>query len=220
MLDKNNSNYRHDITKGFLIKEYSKNEKSMQKVANIINCERLTIRRRLIECNIPIRTLSEALKGIFKTEEHKNKIRLGNIAKHNHQGSNNPMFGKVGYWTGKRRPKHSKRMAGKNSPFYGRQTKLPKWGKYKGINMRSSWEIKFAKYLDKLGIKWQYEPKTFDLGSTTYTPDFKLSDSVYVEIKGYMSEIAYFKIKKFLKQYPDIKLQILMQKDLKNLKVL
>jgi len=108
---------------------------------------------------------------------------------------------------------------GKDSFNFGKPPK-PKWGIYKGINMRSSWEIKYAKYLDRNNINWQYESKTFDLGNTTYTPDFKLSDNVYVEIKGYMSEEIYLKIKNFLKQYPNIKLQILMQKDLKKLGIL
>ena len=34
-------------------------------------------------------------------------------------GKNSPMYGKVGYWRGKKRPKHSKRMRGENNPNYG-----------------------------------------------------------------------------------------------------
>ena len=42
----------------------------------------------------------------------------------------------------------------------------------KKICFRSSWEAKTAKYLDNQNIEWEYEHKTFDLGSSTYLPDF------------------------------------------------
>ena len=94
----------------------------------------------------------------------------------------------------------------------------PHWGKYKGINMRSGYEIGYAKYLDKNNTKWEYEPKTFDLGYTTYTPDFYLPEKqVYVEIKGWMRLSAFKKIKKFVSQNPDIKFLLLMEKDLKQI---
>jgi len=38
---------------------------------------------------------------------------------------------------------------------------------YHEIYMRSSWEIAYAKWLDKNGIEWQYESDTFDLDNTT-----------------------------------------------------
>ena len=104
---------------------------------------------------------------------------------------------------------------GKNNPHYGKPI-IPNWGKYKGINMRSSWEIKYAKYLDKNNINWEYESKTFDLGDTTYTPDFYLpKGNVYVEIKGWMQPKALMKIKKFIKTNPDIKYLLLEEKELK-----
>ena len=85
-----------------------------------------------------------------------------------------------------------------------------KWGKYKGINMRSSWEIAYAKYLDKQGIKWKYESKTFDLGNTTYTPDFYLpKTNEYIEIKGYWRDDAKLKFKKFKRIYNFINIKII-----------
>ncbi|KKM16268.1 hypothetical protein LCGC14_1687490, partial [marine sediment metagenome] len=67
---------------------------------------------------------------------------------------------------------------GKLSYNYGKPPKHGLNGVYKGIYMRSSWEIKYAKYLDSKGIKWSYEAKFFELiinkKETTYTPDFYL----------------------------------------------
>lgn len=57
---------------------------------------------------------------------------------------------------------------------------------YKSIQMKSSWEVEFAKLCDKNKLKWQYEPKTFVYGSDNrfrYTPDFLINNRVWVEIK-------------------------------------
>ena len=53
--------------------------------------------------------------------------------------------------------------------------------------MRSTWEAAFAAYLEGIGVPYLYEPRTFDFGALTYTPDFFLPgvDS-WVEVKGYM----------------------------------
>lgn len=59
------------------------------------------------------------------------------------------------------------------------------------IMFRSSWELIYAKYLDSIGEPWYYEFKTFDLGDTTYTPDFFLpTKNKYIEVKGYMTKEA------------------------------
>ena len=76
--------------------------------------------------------------------------------------------------------------------------------------MRSTWEVAYAKYLDKNNIKWQYEPKTFDLGDTTYTPDFYCPiENLYVEVKGFWWEKQKKKYDKFLKLYPEINISLL-----------
>jgi len=55
------------------------------------------------------------------------------------------------------------------------------------IWLRSSYELKFAEYLDKNNIPWLYEIQTFDLENTTYTPDFYLPTSkLFKEFKVYM----------------------------------
>jgi len=106
------------------------------------------------------------------------------------------------------------RRKGKNSPRYGK-TCYGKWGKYKGTWMRSSWEIAFAKYCIKNHIKYRYEYKTFDLGNSTYTPDFYLSKlNKYIEIKGYWRDDAKIKFKLFKRLYPKIKIILLMKNNL------
>lgn len=56
---------------------------------------------------------------------------------------------------------------------------------YKGINMRSSWEVEFAQLCDEQKITWEYEPKAFKLSDKKqYTPDFYLPETnKWVEIK-------------------------------------
>jgi hypothetical protein len=74
--------------------------------------------------------------------------------------------------------------------------------KYKNIKMRSLWEVNFAQWCDGSGIKWKYEPKTFDLGNTTYTPDFYLPEfDCWIEIKGRWMPNSKKKYNKFNKEY-------------------
>lgn len=78
-------------------------------------------------------------------------------------------------------------------------------GKGVQIAMRSSWEVAFAKYLDSLGFRWQYEPVSFDLGNTSYTPDFYLQDfKLYVEIKGRLTIDQEKKYVAFQQQYSKV----------------
>jgi len=91
-----------------------------------------------------------------------------------------------------------------NSPLQGR------------VCFRSTYELKYAKYLDKKGILWKYEHKTFELSNcTTYTPDFFLvKNKKYREIKGYMSDSAQEKVDLFQKEYPNRNFKILYKEDL------
>lgn len=57
------------------------------------------------------------------------------------------------------------------------------------IWMRSSWEVAVAHRLDRDGLCWEYEPKSFLLGtSSRYTPDFMVDlqsfGVLWVEVKG------------------------------------
>jgi hypothetical protein len=110
---------------------------------------------------------------------------------------------------------------GKRSVLFGKPSHHGKREKYNNILMRSSYEVKYAKYLDKQGITWLYESKTFDLGNCTYTPDFYLPETdTYIEIKGYWRDDAIKKFKLFKKLYSKINIEVLDYKKLKNLNIL
>lgn len=88
------------------------------------------------------------------------------------------------------------------------------------IQMRSSWEVKYATWLDSNNIQWEYEPKFLLSSGYVYVPDFRLSDGSVVEIKGYFRPDARLKWEMFCKEYPLIDKQLLMKADLQELKVI
>lgn len=56
---------------------------------------------------------------------------------------------------------------------------------YRSIKFRSRTEAKWAVFFDALGIVWEYEPEGYTDGSTSYLPDFLLTNfDVFWEIKG------------------------------------
>lgn len=138
------------------------------------------------------------MKGKHHTEESKNKIK-----------------------------EHCKR--GKEHPWYGKPSPHPKkhfehLTPSQGILKMFRWEYLLACYYDKNNIKYYYEPKAFHLilneKECTYIPDFYLpSIDEYIEVKGYWRGDAKEKFDKFLETYPNIKIQLLMEQDLKNLGV-
>jgi hypothetical protein len=57
--------------------------------------------------------------------------------------------------------------------------------KYKGTQFRSRLEARWSIFFDELGIRWDYEPKSFNLGGLWYLPDFWLPEfKSWIEIKG------------------------------------
>ena len=87
--------------------------------------------------------------------------------------------------------------------------------------MRSSWEIKYAKYLDDNKFTWDYEPKKFILIDKTYSPDFYVKElKSYIEIKGWMNERSKKIMIEFNNLYPNDKLILLQKNDLIKMKVL
>jgi hypothetical protein len=140
------------------------------------------------------------------------------------RGENSPMKGKkISQSIRIKISKAHKRLGtnkGRKNGMFGKPTPHGKRIKYKNILFRSSYEVAYAKYLDKQGIKWLYEPKTFDLGNTTYTPDFYLPESdTYIEIKGYWRDDAKKKFKMFKNKYNN-KIKLVTGKDLKCLNLL
>ncbi|MCF8009450.1 MAG: hypothetical protein K9K32_06760 [Halanaerobiales bacterium] len=87
-----------------------------------------------------------------------------------------------------------------------------KGGKREDLNgqyFRSAWEANYARYLNFVGEKWEYEPKEFEFeeikrGTRFYTPDFYLPNKdQYVEIKGWFRRKDKTKLKRFKKYYPE-----------------
>lgn len=91
-------------------------------------------------------------------------------------------------------------------------------GHYKGNYLKSTLEYIYARYLDYMGINWEYEAKTFYLSTGgAYKPDFVLSDGSYVEVKGgFNYEIDLPRIKGFEKEY-GVTVKIIQEKDLRQM---
>ena len=82
------------------------------------------------------------------------------------------------------------------------------------IYFYSRWEANVARLFNYLGIKWQYQPRVFDLGSQNYTPDFCLPNyNVYIEVKNFLWKYSKIRDRKFRKLYLDINLILLLKKD-------
>lgn len=204
-----------NIPKDFLLKEYVKKEKSTYQIAKKLRCSVTPIYRLFRKYNIKIRTRSEACRGKnasnYKDGRTLKKYYCKDCGKNeiNYQTAIN----------GQRRC-YSCANKGKNSHRIGKRTK-PSWGIYKEINMRSSWEVIYAKYLDKHNIIWSYESKVFNLGNTTYTPDFYLPEKdLYIEIKGWWRKKSKKKFDLFRQLYPKVRIKVLMKLELQELGVI
>ncbi len=116
---------------------------------------------------------------------------------------------------------HSCVSKGNKSYWFGKPCLNNKRIQYEGISMRSSWEVKFAYFLDCSGIKWKYEPKRFYMDNYTYCPDFYIPEwNLYIEIKGWWRDNAKKKFDLFRKKYTKDSIKLLMQKELQELGVL
>jgi hypothetical protein len=143
------------------------------------------------------------------------KIRIGYP-----KGTKNPKIS--GELSPTKRPEVKEKMSknhydcsGRNNPHFGKPASHGEKIEYKGIYMRSSWEYAFVLWLDKNNIKWEYEPKTFDLGDNTYTPDFYLSEfNLYIEIKGFWRDKAKEKFELFKQKYCGERIKLIEEYEL------
>ena len=101
--------------------------------------------------------------------------------------------------------------SGTNNPMYGRPSPFSRGRTYtyRGVRMRSLWEVRAAEFMDGIGIGWEYEPERFVLGDRTYTPDFRLETGHYVEIKGWFHERHRETIRRFREAYPKLELIVI-----------
>jgi len=157
-------------------------------------------------------------RDCFGTMVHKNKVvssatRLKMKASHHlNNGGKHPLLGKN--HTEETKIKLSKAAVRQNKNYIAVH-------KYEGpvglINMKSSWEVKYANWLDTQHISWIYEPEFILSNGYSYLPDFQLSSSDIIEIKGYMREDAQKKWDLFCLDYPDLKKSLLRKNDLMKL---
>jgi len=172
--------------------------------------------------------LKKANKGREKTQkerEYRSKL---------FSGTGNPMYNKKHTEESLKKmidfQKTNLSIRGENSNFYGKKPKHGNGSWYvckdgSKVWMRSSWEIKLAKYLDQNNIEWLYEPKTFPINygnkKGTYSPDFFLvKEKYFIEVKGWWRDDAFVKYSSFLKQYPNIVIKLYDKLKLKELKIL
>lgn len=125
-------------------------------------------------------------------------------------------------------PEVKAKMSGENNPQFGKPA-YPRSGHgngeyYKKLNnsivwLRSSFESRMAKLLDLLCIEWEYEGIGYSLGNEgTYFPDFWIPKySTWLEVKGYMTDVAKRKLMQFRKLYPTEKLRILYGGDISDI---
>ena len=155
---------------------------------------------------------SFAHKGKIVTSETRQRMSKNNHIKNS---GKHPLLGKK--HTVKTKAKLSKVATAQNKKYKGKH-------KYVGSNgmlsMRSTWEVRYAIWLDGQNIGWNYEP-TFELSNgKMYTPDFRLEDGTIVEIKSYFREDAKIKWQMFVEEYPKLNKLLLMKNELREMGVL
>lgn len=86
--------------------------------------------------------------------------------------------------------------------------------------MRSTYEARFARFLDNIGVEWSYEPKHFSVlnGTKTYLPDFyvPLVDA-FIEVKGWWRDDAKEKFDDFVASNPSLRYALIDHQVLKSL---
>lgn len=81
---------------------------------------------------------------------------------------------------------------------------------FNGKKFKSIFEADIAKYLDGKNLPINYEPDTFDyIRKATYTPDWKISDTVYVESKGHLTQANRSNLIAFKQQHPEVEIILL-----------
>jgi len=90
---------------------------------------------------------------------------------------------------------------------------------YRGHVLRSSYELRFAVALDRLGVRWQYESTRFNMGDRRrYTPDFYLTDyDTHIEVKGYLTAREHQRLAAFQCLYPEVRLVLAFRRHIEAL---
>lgn len=170
---------------------------SMSQISKKYNVSTATVFRAMKKYGLQSRPPSQAMLGKKRPAEFAAKISMA------HKGKRKTLEHRLKLSESKKGDKHPN--FGKRMIHGKRIWHLQSNGSW--VAMRSNWEIAYASYLDKNGIIWEYEPKTFMLSDgSAYTPDFLLVDSgEWIEIKGWVRGRWLEKYKKFIQDYPNEK---------------
>jgi len=101
----------------------------------------------------------------------------------------------------------STKVTGKTGGYRTRSGKSKFHGAdYNGTWLDSGWEVRLARHLDKLNIKWSrgnFIPYRLGEKQRKYYPDFYLNDfDSYIEVKGYWTDESRTKISAVISQNP------------------
>jgi hypothetical protein len=85
---------------------------------------------------------------------------------------------------------------------------------YKGYRFRSRLEARWAVFFDALGLRWEYEPEGYDLGSVGwYLPDFRVqypgrapdeAHARWIEVKGSKPSQDFLRHMEFARNVADL----------------
>lgn len=147
--------------------------------------------------------MSEGYKGDFSGERQRNEDL---------DPEDTPNYGREFDDEWVQKMKEADRPSGKDHPTYGRSPQA-NWIEVEETNhkVRSRWERDLDIILHESELEYEYEPETFELGDTTYTPDFTVGDTV-IEVKGYANERSLDKAERFMNQYPEYQYVVLGDK--------
>ena len=82
-----------------------------------------------------------------------------------------------------------------------------------GKHFKSGLEKDFAELLVKHGVSAEYEATRFEFVRVGhYTPDWKVSDKLYIETKGYFSPRNRGDLLSFREQHPDVEIFLVFSK--------
>lgn len=141
------------------------------------------------------------------------------------QWNKNRVSGEDGYWYGETRPDESQRLKSLNTeehPAHGKSWEHSEESKQNmseaaanrdsthgsvtvdltGNTVRSEWEKEVDILLHNTECDYSYEPETFELKDSYYTPDFIIDDKIALEVKGYVWRDPAEKAKQFMEMYP------------------
>jgi hypothetical protein len=167
--------------------------------------------------------ISKKLKGLKRT--NKTKLLLSKAMKKRFKNPKNHPSWKGGLPNclvcGKKVTQYNAQRCGKCSRIHNMKTMMQRGSKiYNGCLFKSSWEVIYAQWLDEHHIYWTYESYSFDLGNTTYTPDFYLPETdTFIEVKGYWRPDAIKKFRLFKRKFKNIKINIIGKKEINNIKL-